>query len=302
MVLMFSLIVRRMTKRVVTVLAAALTVTGCGSSSSPSGPKPLAGPVKVVAAIYPLAYAAERIGGENVVVSTLAATGVEPHEQELTAKQVGAVELADVVIYVKGLAGAVDAAVSQSSAVVVDALSAIGSGKRANDPHLWLNPLRLADVGTALANKLSEIDPTHAANYQARARAFTSDLTQLDVGIKNETKSCANRLLVTTHTSLGYFASRYGFRQVSVLGADPESEPTPATLARIIRFVKTNDITTLYGEVGHTSKALNTVAKETGAVVRLLQTLEAPPVGTDYPSAMRENAAVVAVGQKCIRP
>jgi len=298
MVLMFSVVA----KRAVTVLVAAWMLTGCGSSNTPARPKPLNGPMKVVAAIYPLAYAAERIGGENVTVLTLAATGVEPHEQELTAKQVGAVELADVVVYVKGLAGAVDAAVSQSSAVVVDALAAVGSGKRANDPHLWLNPLRLVEVGAALATNFSKVDPTHAANYQARARAFTSDLTHLDADIKSETKSCANRLLVTTHTSLGYFASRYGFRQVSVLGADPESEPTPATLARIIKFVKTNNITTLYGEVGHTSKALNTVAKETGAVVRLLQTLEAPPLGTDYPSAMRENAAVVVAGQKCGQP
>ncbi|NBO46205.1 MAG: zinc ABC transporter substrate-binding protein [Actinobacteria bacterium] len=298
MVLMFSVVA----KRAVTVLVAAWMLTGCGSGNTPARPKPLNGPMKVVAAIYPLAYAAERIGGEDVTVSTLAATGVEPHEQELTAKQVGAVELADVVVYVKGLAGAVDAAVSQSSAVVVDALAAVGSGKRANDPHLWLNPLRLVEVGAALATNFSKVDPTHAANYQARARAFTSDLTHLDADIKSETKSCANRLLVTTHTSLGYFASRYGFRQVSVLGADPESEPTPATLARIIKFVKTNNITTLYGEVGHTSKALNTVAKETGAVVRLLQTLEAPPLGTDYPSAMRENAAVVVAGQKCGQP
>lgn len=288
-------------RRISALLAASFIAAGCGAGTGASSPEPLKGPVQVVAAIYPLAFAAERIGGEFVQVSTLAASGAEPHEQELTAKQVGAVEEADVVVYVNGLTGAVDAAVSQSSAVVVDALAAIGSHKRADDPHLWLNPMRLAEVGHTLAEELSKIDPAHADDFRAHAATFTSDLTQLDDDIKSITKTCANRLLVTTHTSLGYFAGRYGFRQVSILGADPESEPTPATLARIIKLVKTNAITTLYGELGHTSKALNTVAKETGAEVRLLQTLESPPAGTVYLDAMRENAAIVSAGQGCAK-
>jgi len=285
----------------VPVLALSVAIAGCAGGNT-AEKKPHDGHLSVVAAIYPLAYAAQQVGGKWVSVSTLAASGVEPHEQELSAKQVGEVEQADVVVYVTGLAGAVDAAVSQSSAAVVDALASIGAHKRANDPHLWLNPLRLADVGDALATQFSASAPDHAAAFKASAVALRSSLAQLDGQIRNETANCANRLLVTTHTAFGYFAGRYNFRQVSILGADPESEPTPATLARVIELVKSHGIKTLYGESGHTSKALNTVARETGASVRLLQTLEAPASNTDYFSAMQANAAIVSEGQGCQAP
>ena len=129
--------------------------------------------------------------------------------------------------------------------------------------------------------------------------ALRSTLSQLDAEIKNTTRTCESRMLVTTHTAFGYFASRYNFRQVSILGADPEAEPSPAALARTVRLVRANRINTLYGESGHTSKALNTIAAETGAKVRLLQTLESPPGALDYPGAMRETAQTISAGQGC---
>ena len=275
-------------------------LAGCtGSDGSGPGATAHSGPISVVAAVYPLAYAAEQVGGPQVKVATLATGGVEPHEQELTAKQVALVESADVVVYVPGLSAAVDSAVGQSSAKVVDAVAAIGSHRRSGDPHLWLNPVRLAEVGDAIAAQLRVADPKHAEGFAAAAIALRSTLSQLDADIKNTTRTCNSRLLVTTHTAFGYFASRYSFRQVSILGADPEAEPSPAALARIVRLVRENDITTLYGESGHTSKALNAVAAETGATVRLLQTMESPPGSLDYPGAMRETAWTISTGQRC---
>lgn len=281
----------------------AVVLAGCTDpAGSNQGAVTHPGPITVVAAVYPLAYAAEQVGGGQVEVNTLATGGVEPHEQELTAKQVASVERADVVVYVPGLSAAVDAAVGQSSAKVVDALAAIGSHRRSGDPHLWLNPVRLAEVGDAIAEQLGIADPGHAKAFAAAAIALRSSLSQLDADIKNMTRTCDSRLVVTTHTAFGYFASRYNFRQVSILGADPEAEPSPAALARIVRLVRQNRITTLYGEAGHTSKALNAVAAETGTSVRLLQTMESPPRSLDYPAAMRETAATISAGQGCIAP
>jgi zinc transport system substrate-binding protein len=77
---------------VLIIVAVTLLVTGCGSSSA-SGKK------TVVAAFYPLAYAAERIGGDRYAIDDLTPPGVEPHDLELSPRTVARIETADVVLY-----------------------------------------------------------------------------------------------------------------------------------------------------------------------------------------------------------
>ncbi len=101
---------------------ALVTLAGCGSSAGPSGgtgspdDSPSATPIKVVAAFYPLAYAAEQVGGPAVDVTTLTAPGAEPHDLELTPQQVGEISQADLVLYIPGFQPAVDDAVAQQAA------------------------------------------------------------------------------------------------------------------------------------------------------------------------------------------
>ncbi|MFV2082933.1 metal ABC transporter substrate-binding protein [Micromonospora sp. LOL_021] len=71
--------------------------------------------VGVVAAFYPLQFLAERIGGDAVTVNGLAPPGAEPHDLELSPRQVGEVSDADLVVYLSGFQPAVDAAVEQEA-------------------------------------------------------------------------------------------------------------------------------------------------------------------------------------------
>src|SRR5919106_6405271 len=72
------------------VVASALT--GCGSdATSTKG--------TVVAAFYPLAWAAEAVAGDGVEVVNLTPPGAEPHDLELTAGDVERVRNADLVLY-----------------------------------------------------------------------------------------------------------------------------------------------------------------------------------------------------------
>ncbi|MCT2590351.1 metal ABC transporter substrate-binding protein [Streptomyces sp. N2-109] len=88
---------------------AAVTLSACGSDSSGDG-----GKVSVVASFYPMEFLAKEIGGEHVSVSALTKPGGEPHDLELSPKQVGELGEADLVVYLKGLQPAVDTAVEQS--------------------------------------------------------------------------------------------------------------------------------------------------------------------------------------------
>ncbi|WP_367125501.1 metal ABC transporter substrate-binding protein [Streptomyces phytohabitans] len=88
---------------------AALSLSACGEDSAAQD-----GKVNVVASFYPMEFLVEEIGGKHVSVTELTEPGVEPHDLELSPKQVGQLGEAELVVYLKGLQPAVDKAVEQS--------------------------------------------------------------------------------------------------------------------------------------------------------------------------------------------
>ncbi|WP_343066546.1 metal ABC transporter substrate-binding protein [Kribbella qitaiheensis] len=107
---------RPVTRAVVTGVAAltVATLAGCGGSAA-DGPAGSGGKVDVVASFYPLEFIARQVGGDAVKVTTLTAPGVEPHDLELTPKQVGHIAQAKLVVFEKNLQPAVDEAIDQNA-------------------------------------------------------------------------------------------------------------------------------------------------------------------------------------------
>src|SRR5262245_5318688 len=102
--------------RVGAMTASALTLavaslTGCATDSSSAASN---GKVDVVAAFYPFAYVAQQVGGNDVTVVNLTKPGAEPHDLELTPRQVAAISEADLAIYLKGFQPSVDEAIQQN--------------------------------------------------------------------------------------------------------------------------------------------------------------------------------------------
>src|SRR6478735_4321778 len=91
----------------------ALGTAGCAGASADPGAG--SGRLATVASFYPLQLATAEIGGDHVSVLNLTRPGAEPHDLELTPRDVGAVSKARVVVYEKGLQPAVDQAVDQEA-------------------------------------------------------------------------------------------------------------------------------------------------------------------------------------------
>ncbi|MEV6973842.1 metal ABC transporter substrate-binding protein [Kitasatospora sp. NPDC093806] len=290
-----------------TALTAALTLTACGGSGGAQGAD---GKLNVVASFYPMAFLADRIGGEHVKVSNLTAAGVEPHDLELTAKQVAGVKKADAVVYLKGLQPTVDKAVADSGAKhKVDATAASpledhhlpeghteGDGHDhahdgAGDPHLWLDPTRYAAVAKSVGAEFAKADPAHAADYQKNTDELVGKLTALDQEFKDGLKDAKTRTFVTSHAAFGYLAEHYGLTQVAINGVDPESEPTPARLADVQKAAKENGVTTVFFETLVNPKLAETVAKDLGLKTAVLDPLEGvkDPAKDDYLTVMKQN-------------
>ncbi|WP_019633908.1 metal ABC transporter substrate-binding protein [Actinomadura atramentaria] len=283
-------------------------LTGCGSGDGGAS-----GKTDVVASFYPMAYLAGRVGGGDVAVSTLTTPGAEPHDLELTPKQVARVKDADLVVYIKGLQPAVDDAVThQAKGRAFDAAAGVrllpapeggeeDAGHGGNDPHLWLDPDRLATVAAALGERLARADAPHAAGYRERAAALTADLRALDTAYRDGLKSCARTTIVTAHAAFGYLADRYGLQQVPVAGVDPSSEPSPRRLAELTRQIRSTGATTVFTETLVSPKVAETLAREAGVRTAVLDPLEGikPGSADDYLSVMRADLATLRTALGC---
>ena len=170
------------------------------------------------------------------------------------------------------------------------------------DPHFWLDPTRLAAVGEAIADRLAQSDPAGAAAYRANAAAFTAQLTTLDAEVETGLATCTNRDLVTGHSAFGYFAERYGFTQEPISGLSPDLEPRASDLAHVVEFVREHDVRTIYAETIASPLITQALARETGARVAVLDTVEGisdESAAADYPGVMRANLATLRLGQDC---
>jgi zinc transport system substrate-binding protein len=279
-------------------------LAGCGGTST-ADPRP-----QVLASAYPFAWAAQQVAGPDARVVDLVKPGVEPHDIELAPRQVGAVEKAALVVYLRGFQPAVDDAVRESDrsarldltpVVQVQRLSSdlddeTGSGI---DPHVWLDPLRMTSVVRAVRDRLARVDPSHAAGYRARADAATAALRDLDALFRQQLTSCARRDIVTAHTAFAYLAGRYDLKQVGVTGLNPESEPAPARIAKVARYARAHDVGTVFFESRVDPKLAQTIASEIGAKTDVLDPVEGVEDGDDYLSVMRRNATALHRGLDC---
>jgi zinc transport system substrate-binding protein len=280
--------------RIVLILTAALGLalgaSACGESDSAASPRA----TDVVAGLYPLAFAAEQVGGGDVAVRNLTAAGAEPHDLELTPRDVEAILGADLALYVGGgFQPAVEEAVASSDVPAVDVLE--GLDLREGDAHVWLDPLRFAQVVERIGTVLGE---------EVAARELAARLRGLDEELSTGLADCRRRELVTTHDAFGYLAERYGLETIPITGNSPEAEPSPRDLEAVAGLVEERGVTTVFTETLVSPEIAETVAREAGAETADLNPLEGLTEdevarGEDYFSVMRANLAALREGLGC---
>lgn len=309
----------RITRIVLAASAAALALAGCGAADEGAAD----GRLTIATSFYPLQYATQQVGGDHVDVSNLTQPGAEPHDLELTPKQVLQTTKADALVYLSGFQPSVDDAAKEADDTAFDvspfarldlepaedehdhgdeAGDHEGHDHGSVDPHFWLDPTRYADVVDAIADHLATIDPSNAGDYRSNAKALTTDLGSLDSDLTAGLRDCTSTDLVTGHTAFGYFADRYGFHQESVSGLSPGAEPSPTALADLIAHIKEHKITTVYAETLVPADVAETIARDGGAKVAVLDPIEGltdASAGSDYLEVMRSNLATVRTGQGC---
>jgi len=278
--------------RIVCAIAGGLVVAalaaGCGSSAKDGG-------LAVVASFYPLAFAADQIGGDRVTVTNLTPAGAEPHDIELNAKDVTRIDQAGLVVYLgDGFQPAVEKAIGQASGRKLDVLDGLGVAV-GDDPHVWLDPVLYSRIVARVGATLG---------MPGAAKRLERRLAKLDRDYRAGLARCTRRELVTTHGAFGWLAKRYGLRQVAITGIDPESEPGARTLADVVDRVRRDHLTTIFVEPLVSARLADTVAREAGATTAVLDPIEGltddeSDRGDDYFTLMARNLAALRKALGC---
>ncbi len=171
------------------------------------------------------------------------------------------------------------------------------------DPHFYLDPLLMVRYVENIRDALARLDPAGASAYAANAKAYIARLEDLDRHIRAEVARIppADRMLVTNHESLGYFADRYGFRVIGTIipSVSTEAAPTARQVALLVDHLKAAHARAVFLETGSNPQLARQVAAEAGVkVVTELYThaLSGPggPAGSYIAMMEYDAAAIVA--------
>ncbi len=310
-------------KKIVAVLAAVAligTAAACSPQQSPAKNNGLA----VLAAFYPLAFVAQQVGGDRVEVTTLTPKGAEPHDLELAPAQTRQIGEADLVLFQTRFQPALDAAVAaRNPDHVLDAAplasrplvedpdhdhsdddhAAEGGDAHdhgPNDPHFWLDPELLETFAQQVGAELTSLDPEGASYFEANLAAFSQELDQLDQDFSTGLATCAHDSIIVTHEAFGYLTDRYDFSQISIVGVDPESEPSPAQLKKVSATIVDLGIETIFFETLVSPKVAQTLARDLGIETWVLDPLEGITKENEtYFTIMNANLEALVAGMQC---
>lgn len=292
----------RLRSRLGAGLAVALPALGAAACAGDSS----GGRVNVVAAIYPLAWAAGQIGGDRVGVEDLTPPGVEAHDATLTAAQRADLQTADIVVYLGEIdfQPDVERAVGDAGGTVIDVTTELGIRSETGDPfdpHLWLDPAEMAEVVRLVADALATTDPSGADGYARREEAALDALEDLDASFRTGLSDCAFTTFVVTHEAFGYLAGAYGLRQLGIEGLTPESEPSAARIQAAVQAIDQGRAAPVvfYEGTDAGQRVGQSVAESVGVPALPLNTLESDPAPLDYISATEENMTNLREGLRC---
>jgi zinc/manganese transport system substrate-binding protein len=296
---------------------AGVVLAGCagGSTTSSSGSDGCSS-LHMVVTTSVLGDVVERVALAGDQVEVLMPVGSDPHTFEASARQVAAMHTADLVVVnglglEAGLSSVIEAArsdgvnvVEAASFVTPEPLAGGEAGGSASlDPHIWMDPVRMEEVTTGLAEAMAAADPACAAERRAAGEAYRQELVGLDAEMRAILAVVpeADRKLVTNHDAFGYLAARYGFQVIGVIipGGTTFAEPSPSDLATLVDILRREGVRAVFAETIESTRLADALAAELGQGVKVVTlytgSLGAPGSGADtYVGMMRTNATLIA--------
>ena len=176
------------------------------------------------------------------------------------------------------------------------------------DPHSWLNPLAFMAQASIVEDALTAAFPAGEEVFKANAASYTTQLLALHVAFDTafgEGGACMvegqEKIVAANHNAYSYIAVQYDIQFMTVHGLDPEGEPSPEDVAKVVDFINEEGITVLFVEEYTDQSAVQSIVDETGVSIQTLYTMEMAPSDTDdtYMTMMTKNLENLVAGIGC---
>ena len=145
-----------------------------------------------------------------------------------------------------------------------------------NDMHLWLDPKIAQKVVAETTKMLIDIDPAHAAQYQANSAKVTTKLVALDASLKQKLAPVKETPYLAFHSAYQYFEVAYDLNAVGSVTIDPDRKPGAKGISEIRERVKKTGARAVFSEPQFESSLVETIIEGTGATTGVLD-----PLGSD---------------------
>lgn len=268
------------------LLVFVLQLAGCIRKEESKVPEE--GGIKVFVSILPQADLVRKIGGELVEVEVLIPKGASPENYELPPDKLKDLNEADVYFMVGKLplekAWAERIKGVNKDLLIVDTSRGI---KIIDDnPHIWLSPRLAVIQAYNILEALKGIDKENEAYYEENYSALKNELEKMDKDIADLFADVKNKVFLTYHPAWTYLARDYGLTELAI--EEHGKEPAAKDMARIIDIAKKNGIKTVFATPQHNIKSVQTIARELGGEVRVID-----PLMEDY-GQLYETARLIA--------
>ena len=290
-----------MLKKILLLLLIVLMVGGCGSEKKDDDN------LKIVTSFYPMYLDTINIvratEGVEVVNLTPPQTGCL-HDYQLTPEDMKTLETADIfVVNGLGMENFLDKVIeAHPNLKIINASDSPEIVPIKEDgvpnPHVWLSITYSIQQVKNISSKLCELDPDRADKYKRHTLDYVDELTTLRDELHLSLTMLPNKEIVTFHEAFPYLAEEFGLKVAAVIEHEPGTEPTPQELAETIEKINSLPAKIIFTEPQYSSKAAETIARETGAKIFELDPIvtgEAKPENLlDYVDRMLTNTLTLA--------
>lgn len=271
----------------------------------------------VYTSIYPLYYIVEQISGDSATVKTVYPPGVDAHTYEPSSKEMIDIAKADAFIYLG--AGMESFAETIKNTLQSEDVQFLEIGEYTSlfskdheehkvedhhhehgdlDPHIWLDPLRMIDMGKIIKEKLIEINPKNESLYETNFASFEKNMRELDQAYSEKLASKTDKHVMVAHAAYGYWEERYGINQIPISGAIAGDEPSQKELTALVKVAKQHNIEFVIFEQNTSDRVSSIIQQHIGAKelqIHNLEVLTDEDIENeeDYMSLMKRNLDVL---------
>ncbi len=269
--------------------------------------------INIVTSFYGMQALTEEIGGDKVSIESVIPEAMEPHDFDIKAKDMKAIEEADIFIYngagMESWIEDVEAAISGKELIVIEASKGVelinadeeyeedgeheGHNHSGKDPHTWLGLSEAKIQGENIKNALVEKDVKNKEYYEENLKKFNEKIDNIIKEYNPKFKELANKNFVTGHATFGYLCRDFGLTQKSIEGVFAEGEPSPKELQNLMEYCKGNNIKTIFVEELISTQLSDTLAKEVGAQTKQIYTLHSNEDGKSFSDVLKYNVETI---------